>query len=373
MLGSSAGRYALAAIAVVAIVIEISGPARCQGEAFEAFSRTLRAPLRQQRPGRVLLVVQADDQGTTSDSAPDELNALRRQIGELCRDLSIDVSEPPRTDDLPATKLGTAQSPAQWRSLMEADKADAVLSVTWKENSTGLAVRVSLLNERRVFWSSRARLRRRKTANDQDDTGSGTSSRGLAGTLGSGRASFPGPGLPQTSAGWPSAAWDPLGTTPANGGYPAQGAGSSGAGGAPPSNDGSAGSSADFNARILEFARSNLGQQVGGGNCFELPAEALAAAGAKPGGDGNDFGQEVPLSELRPGDILQFWSARLVSPTAVWQLGEPGHNAIVGEVRGLTVSVYHQNIGGVKRVRQDVLDLGSLVSGEIIGYRAEAP
>ncbi len=62
---------------------------------------------------------------------------------------------------------------------------------------------------------------------------------------------------------------------------------------------------ASLNDRVLEFARSKLGQTVGDGQCTALAAEALRHAGAVRSGRG--WGEElVSLAEVRPGDILQF-------------------------------------------------------------------
>jgi hypothetical protein len=64
----------------------------------------------------------------------------------------------------------------------------------------------------------------------------------------------------------------------------------------------------------LKFAKEKLGTQVGSGECYDLAHEALKAAGAASAPDHGvvtkeaDYvwGREVPLSEAKPGDVIQF-------------------------------------------------------------------
>jgi len=101
-----------------------------------------------------------------------------------------------------------------------------------------------------------------------------------------------------------------------------------------------------------------------------LAAEALKSAGAQPP-NVYDFGEEVALTELRPGDVLHFYNAVLVTPTYWMTLGAPDHVAIVGAVRGTSLVIYHQNMNGNLTVRQDTIDLATLQSGTISAYRAQ--
>jgi hypothetical protein len=372
MLGSAAGRGTVVVFLIAAAVTAVlPRSSSCQAEPFESFARTLRTPLRQQRVRKVLLVIHTDDIDATNEPTPVEIESLRTQIAEVCRELSITKTEITGSRDLPESSLGVAPDPADWQALLKQEKADAVVSVTWKATKSGLAVRVSLLNDRKVVWNGRARLRRKPTSDGAALVGPLLSSGKMPGG-----GNFMGPMLGGSVGGWPSAAWDSTGSgnefNTFNTGLTGQGTGGTSPAGQLPAGYGTSGNSTDLNAKIFEFARSHLGQQVGGGVCYELPVVAFETVGAQPATAGNDFGQEVSLTELIPGDVLQFWSVRLAGPLGVWQLGEPGHNAIVGEVRGKYVAVYHQNINGVRHVRLDVLDLGSLVSGQIIGYRAVA-
>ena len=52
----------------------------------------------------------------------------------------------------------------------------------------------------------------------------------------------------------------------------------------------------------MAFAISNLGVQVGRGECWDLPATIMRKRGAGP--KGYTFGKKVPWDEALPGDVL---------------------------------------------------------------------
>jgi hypothetical protein len=68
------------------------------------------------------------------------------------------------------------------------------------------------------------------------------------------------------------------------------------------------------NQKVLVWARGRLGQKVGGGECWDFAEGALKEAGAtsseKLGSKGPNkqyvWGDPVALTDIRPGDILQF-------------------------------------------------------------------
>jgi hypothetical protein len=68
------------------------------------------------------------------------------------------------------------------------------------------------------------------------------------------------------------------------------------------------------NQKVHHWVRGRLGQKVGKGECWDLAELALQQAGAQgsaeqgPMGDDADYvwGDRVELTEVRPGDILQF-------------------------------------------------------------------
>ena len=114
-----------------------------------------------------------------------------------------------------------------------------------------------------------------------------------------------------------------------------------------------------LNAKVLAFARENLGEKVLDGQCTSLARAALRAAGARrfPFEGGGDFvwGEPVPsFREALPGDVLQFRDAvfqgkRWISKRRwiSWRQEYPHHTAVVAEVRerGNVVVVLHQNVG----------------------------
>ncbi|MFP6764308.1 MAG: hypothetical protein VB858_11840, partial [Planctomycetaceae bacterium] len=79
---------------------------------------------------------------------------------------------------------------------------------------------------------------------------------------------------------------------------------------------------------VLRFASSQIGKQVGNGQCWTLAAEALKAAGARPA-QGYTYGDEIPLQDIQPGDILQFTRARFDEPGYWAVMGAPNHTAVV--------------------------------------------
>ena len=127
---------------------------------------------------------------------------------------------------------------------------------------------------------------------------------------------------------------------------------------------------ADLNEAILQFASEHLGQQVGNGECWTLAAEAMAAAGAAPP-KLYDFGDEVALDEIVPGNILQFEEAYFRGVDYYLQMGAPHHTAIVVSVDRSKVTLLNQNVNGSKVVMYSVINLLELKSGSITAYAAQ--
>jgi cell wall-associated NlpC family hydrolase len=118
---------------------------------------------------------------------------------------------------------------------------------------------------------------------------------------------------------------------------------------------------------IVRFATSNIGKRVGNGQCWTLAAEALRAAGAEPP-KGYTFGDEIPLRDIQPGDILQFTTARFDEPGYWAIMGTPNHTAVVYSLGDRTF-ILHQNVGGKKYVQTFDLDFDNLTSGRVQAYR----
>ena len=118
---------------------------------------------------------------------------------------------------------------------------------------------------------------------------------------------------------------------------------------------------------IVRFATSQIGKQVGNGQCWTLAADALRAAGAEPP-KGYTFGTEIPLQSIQPGDILQFTTARFDEPGYWAIMGTPNHTAVVYSLGDRTF-VLHQNVGGKKFVQTFDLDFDNLTSGRVQAFR----
>jgi hypothetical protein len=102
--------------------------------------------------------------------------------------------------------------------------------------------------------------------------------------------------------------------------------------------------------QIVSYPRNRRGQRVGDGQCFALTDRALRAAGARSAADYGTitpsadyvWGTSVTLSELRPGDVIQFRGYRSVrvvvtessskTTTEETEQTRPHHTAIVERV-----------------------------------------
>ncbi len=161
--------------------------------------------------------------------------------------------------------------------------------------------------------------------------------------------------------------------------------------------------------RILAFAESHEGVQVGDGECASLADTALSLAGARAAnaygarGDDGDYvwGRPVRLADAQPGDILQFRNfhilrrvTRMLPYSGMVQQGaemeeRDHHTAIVERNLGGSLVILEQNVdpGGrvVQRGRIEIAngithDSGSdgasvtaevSVEGEVRAYRPE--
>jgi hypothetical protein len=143
--------------------------------------------------------------------------------------------------------------------------------------------------------------------------------------------------------------------------------------------------------KIVEFARSKVGQQVGDGECTALAAAALRHAGARlhrPAG--GSWGEEVAsLRDVRPGDVLQFENAVFVQQrllenggllTTTASYGH--HTAIVASVRKRgprpILVILHQNVSvsgsddDRRVVQQATINLAQKRGGSIRAFRPSA-
>ncbi len=88
--------------------------------------------------------------------------------------------------------------------------------------------------------------------------------------------------------------------------------------------------------RVVAFVREHVGSRVGRGECWDLAARALEAAGARWDGD-YGFGREVDPSKeaILPGYVVQFEGVefRWEEGRAIHTISMPHHTAIIIEVK----------------------------------------
>jgi hypothetical protein len=112
-------------------------------------------------------------------------------------------------------------------------------------------------------------------------------------------------------------------------------------------------------SQIVSFAEGKAGKRFGDGECFDLVDKALRHAGAKSAADfgritddaNYKWGKQVSLSQLQPGDVIQFrnyrFDRKITRADGSWNTdfnGRPHHTAIVASVDGDgAVTVLEQN------------------------------
>jgi hypothetical protein len=125
-------------------------------------------------------------------------------------------------------------------------------------------------------------------------------------------------------------------------------------------------SSLPLNDKVLAYAQSEMGIQVGNGECWTLVDQALASAGAQRPGTGGlglyEFGNAEAVSAVVPGDVLQFENIKFVAPNGAW-MTFPHHTAIVGEVHGTQIVLLEQNVNNDRHVQRGTIDLADLQAG----------
>jgi hypothetical protein len=145
--------------------------------------------------------------------------------------------------------------------------------------------------------------------------------------------------------------------------------------------------------QVVAYCKERKGEQVGSGECSDLAAHALRAAGANQRGpDDPNQGDYVwgtlvfhlersaarpkgtgKPQDVRPGDIIQFRDARFERRTATGSSSKtfPHHTAvIIGiEDRGKTVRILHQNYVGKRFVQETSLRWDDLTEGWVRVYR----
>lgn len=95
-----------------------------------------------------------------------------------------------------------------------------------------------------------------------------------------------------------------------------------------------------MNTKVLGFASANFDKQVDRGECWDLPANPIRAAGGRV--DGYTFGREVKWEDAKPGDVVTFGTS-----------GATGGHVMVlfrWNANRKSATILHQNVNGVRRV-----------------------
>lgn len=160
------------------------------------------------------------------------------------------------------------------------------------------------------------------------------------------------------------------------------------------------GSTAVLGPKVLQFARERLGRRIGDGECFALADQALRHVRAKSAADFGPvteegdyvWGTAISLSDVQPGDIVQFrdyeYVRREEKDDGSWKErseSRPHHTAIVVSVDGngmLTVIDQNAPKGSVVRAiqlgfsdsttRKGSTTIRVTVTGQVWFYRPQA-
>jgi hypothetical protein len=149
------------------------------------------------------------------------------------------------------------------------------------------------------------------------------------------------------------------------------------------------------NDKVVEYAKSQVGKQVGNGECWTLANEAMKLAGTKSsfhftdtpnkgdyvwgtlsfGLDGKGAKESGALKDVKPGDIMQFRDAKFSGRkgNGTYTMTASHHTAVVvkADKMAKTITILHQNWNGKKTVAEETLPLGDLKEGWIKVYRPQ--
>lgn len=131
-----------------------------------------------------------------------------------------------------------------------------------------------------------------------------------------------------------------------------------------------------INQRIVQHVLAQKGKKVGRGECWDLAAEALNAAGAKWDGM-YKYGEVVDWkkNEVLPGDIVQMANVQVEHKEGNMSRREfyGKHTAVVIAVRGRgDFSLAHQNVDPVgRKVGFSDLNTDDVRSGKLVFYRPQ--
>jgi hypothetical protein len=138
-----------------------------------------------------------------------------------------------------------------------------------------------------------------------------------------------------------------------------------------------------INQQVTHWARGKIGHQVGTGECWDLADRALRQAGASSStttGSNDDYvwGDEVALTAVMPGDILQFRDYVVTTKTTTDVTFDDGSGSVDDQesdaVRGHhTAIVDAVTSGAVVVLEQHVKPLGPRVQKHVVPIASIAP
>jgi len=134
-----------------------------------------------------------------------------------------------------------------------------------------------------------------------------------------------------------------------------------------------------LNARVVCWAWTWHGEQVGNGECWTLADRALLVSGARRPGRGGlglyEYGRELaPGERLLPGDVMQMEGAVFLAADDAgrrYRQRFGHHTAVVLRVSGTRLAVLHSNHDGDRRVRLGFIDLALRTEGGYHFFRPE--
>ncbi len=126
-----------------------------------------------------------------------------------------------------------------------------------------------------------------------------------------------------------------------------------------------------LNRAVLAFCEKNMGVQVNNGECAMLVIDAYKECKAQPmvkSGVTYLWGRQLkPGEPVLPGDVVQYEGTKFANG---WSF--PHHTSVIRKALGANkFEILEQNVGGVKKVQSNKIDLGGLKEGTIVIYRPQ--
>lgn len=259
-----------------------------RAESMADVGELLTQALEKHHAAKVVVVVRCDVKTAKGGESALDSIGLTDEVLAACKSAGSETIEPIRKyKSLTTLTVTAAPRPADLRKVLKDEEADLLVTAVWQTNNkTTHEIRLTLLNDQKVLWSWRGKI--------SDDT---TPPAAAKDRSSNDRKS------PLDDRSQPSTR-----NRPDNDEKDARGAGTARAGSTTRAKTAplvaAKPDTSTINGKVLKFALDHIGRRyVGDGTSFDLVDTALKSAGAKPR-IGGVCGQEVEMSDVRPGDIL---------------------------------------------------------------------